>query len=53
MRHKSETLFDFSDLEETGQVLAIGDGIARVHGLRNTQAEVKHNLKNKISNKHF
>jgi F-type H+-transporting ATPase subunit alpha len=27
------------DLEETGQVLAIGDGIARVHGLRNIQAE--------------
>ncbi|CAG5112892.1 Oidioi.mRNA.OKI2018_I69.chr2.g7057.t1.cds [Oikopleura dioica] len=28
-----------SDLQETGQVLAIGDGIARVHGLRNIQAE--------------
>merc|ERR1712128_323444 len=27
------------DLQETGQVLAIGDGIARVHGLRNIQAE--------------
>jgi F-type H+-transporting ATPase subunit alpha len=27
------------NLEETGQVLAIGDGIARVHGLRNIQAE--------------
>ena len=27
------------DLEETGQVLAIGDGIARVHGLRNIQTE--------------
>jgi len=26
-------------MEETGQVLAIGDGIARVHGLRNIQAE--------------
>jgi F-type H+-transporting ATPase subunit alpha len=28
-----------SDLHETGQVLTIGDGIARVHGLRNIQAE--------------
>jgi len=27
------------DLQETGQVLAIGDGIARVHGLKNIQAE--------------
>jgi len=27
------------DLQETGQVLAIGDGIARVHGLKNCQAE--------------
>nr|BAE27439.1 unnamed protein product [Mus musculus] len=27
------------DLEETGRVLSIGDGIARVHGLRNVQAE--------------
>merc|ERR1719193_1818429 len=27
------------DLQETGQVLAIGDGIARVYGLRNIQAE--------------
>nr|XP_035132478.1 ATP synthase subunit alpha, mitochondrial-like [Callithrix jacchus] len=27
------------DLEETGCVLSIGDGIARVHGLRNVQAE--------------
>ena len=27
------------DLEETGPVLSIGDGIARVHGLRNVQAE--------------
>ncbi|XDA85705.1 hypothetical protein R6Z07M_015440 [Ovis aries] len=26
------------DLEETGRVLSIGDGIARVHGLRNVQA---------------
>uniref|UniRef100_A0A673UJB7 ATPase F1/V1/A1 complex alpha/beta subunit N-terminal domain-containing protein n=1 Tax=Suricata suricatta TaxID=37032 RepID=A0A673UJB7_SURSU len=29
----------FVDLEETGRVLSIGDGIARVHGLRNVQAE--------------
>merc|ERR1712051_936515 len=28
-----------TDLQETGQVLAIGDGIARVHGLKNIQAE--------------
>ncbi|XP_054428655.1 ATP synthase subunit alpha, mitochondrial-like [Pteronotus mesoamericanus] len=27
------------DLEETGHVLSIGDGIARVHGLRNVQAQ--------------
>lgn len=27
------------DLEETGRVLSIGDGIARVHGRRNVQAE--------------
>jgi len=27
------------DLQETGQVLTIGDGIARVHGLKNIQAE--------------
>ena len=27
------------DLEETGRVLSIGDGIAQVHGLRNVQAE--------------
>ncbi|NWI98167.1 ATPA synthase, partial [Pitta sordida] len=28
-----------SELEETGCVLSIGDGIARVYGLRNVQAE--------------
>jgi len=28
-----------ADLEETGRVLSIGDGIARVFGLRNVQAE--------------
>ncbi|KAI3641617.1 hypothetical protein MIR68_000348, partial [Amoeboaphelidium protococcarum] len=27
------------DLQETGRVLSIGDGIARVYGLRNVQAE--------------
>lgn len=27
------------DLEETGRVLTIGDGIARVYGLKNIQAE--------------
>lgn len=27
------------ELEETGRVLTIGDGIARVYGLRNVQAE--------------
>jgi len=27
------------DIHETGRVLSIGDGIARVHGLRNVQAE--------------
>lgn len=28
-----------SDLEETGRVLSIGDGIARVYGLTNIQAD--------------
>jgi len=28
-----------ADLEETGKVLSIGDGIARVYGLKNIQAE--------------
>merc|ERR1712029_1253040 len=28
-----------SNLEETGKVLSIGDGIARVYGLKNIQAE--------------
>ncbi|KAM7019191.1 ATP synthase subunit alpha, mitochondrial-like [Tautogolabrus adspersus] len=28
-----------ADIEETGRVLSIGDGIARVYGLRNVQAE--------------
>lgn len=28
-----------ANLEETGRVLSIGDGIARVYGLRNVQAE--------------
>ena len=32
--HVSET-----ELEETGRVLSIGDGIARVYGLKNIQAE--------------
>jgi F-type H+-transporting ATPase subunit alpha len=32
--HKSN-----QDLEETGRVLSIGDGIARVYGLKNCQAE--------------
>ena len=27
------------DIHETGKVLSIGDGIARVYGLRNVQAE--------------
>jgi F-type H+-transporting ATPase subunit alpha len=27
------------DLQETGRVLSIGDGIARVYGLKNVQAE--------------
>jgi F-type H+-transporting ATPase subunit alpha len=27
------------DVAETGRVLSIGDGIARVYGLRNVQAE--------------
>ncbi|NXD32353.1 ATPA synthase, partial [Spelaeornis formosus] len=27
------------DVQETGRVLTIGDGIARVYGLRNVQAE--------------
>lgn len=28
-----------ADMQETGRVLSIGDGIARVYGLRNVQAE--------------
>ena len=28
-----------AQLEETGRVLSIGDGIARVYGLKNIQAE--------------
>ena len=28
-----------SNLEETGRVLSVGDGIARVYGLKNIQAE--------------
>lgn len=28
-----------AELEETGRVLSIGDGIARVYGLKNIQAE--------------
>ena len=28
-----------AELEETGRVLTIGDGIARVYGLKNIQAE--------------
>lgn len=27
------------DIQETGKVLSIGDGIARVYGLKNVQAE--------------
>ena len=45
------------DLQETGQVLAIGDGIARVHGLRNIQAEemveFSSGVKGMVSNPHF
>ena len=32
-------LADKVELEETGRVLSIGDGIARVYGLKNIQAE--------------
>lgn len=28
-----------ADVQETGRVLTIGDGIARVYGLKNVQAE--------------
>lgn len=31
--------FQQENLEETGRVLSIGDGIARVYGLKNIQAE--------------
>ncbi len=37
-----QRIMGFSDnveLEETGRVLSIGDGIARVYGLKNIQAE--------------
>lgn len=45
-----------ADLDETGRVLSIGDGIARVYGLKNIQADemvefssgLKVNYKNKI-----
>ena len=30
---------DKTEMEETGRVLSIGDGIARVYGLKNIQAE--------------
>ena len=30
---------DKAELEETGRVLSIGDGIARVYGLKNIQAD--------------
>jgi len=30
---------DKVELQETGRVLSIGDGIARVYGLKNIQAE--------------
>ncbi|ORX91547.1 ATP synthase subunit alpha [Basidiobolus meristosporus CBS 931.73] len=32
-------LSDSSDINETGRVLSVGDGIARVYGLKNVQAE--------------
>ena len=32
-----------ANLEETGRVLSIGDGIARVYGLKNIQAETRKN----------
>lgn len=37
--HEECLLFLQADLEETGRVLSIGDGIARVYGLKNIQAE--------------
>lgn len=33
------TFFHQANLEETGRVLSIGDGIARVYGLKNIQAD--------------
>ena len=43
-----------AELEETGRVLSIGDGIARVYGLKNIQAEemveFSSGLKVKLSN---
>lgn len=46
-----------ADLEETGRVLSIGDGIARVYGLKNIQAdemvEFSSGLKVKLSQKLF
>jgi F-type H+-transporting ATPase subunit alpha len=33
------SLLKQADLEETGRVLSIGDGIARVYGLKNIQAD--------------
>lgn len=42
-----------ADLEETGRVLSIGDGIARVYGLKNIQADemVEFSSGLKVSNK--
>lgn len=43
------------NLEETGRVLSIGDGIARVYGLKNIQAEemVEFSSGLKVDNYHF
>lgn len=45
------------DLQETGRVLSIGDGIARVYGLKNCQAEemveFSSGLKVRSSNRFF
>lgn len=44
-----------ADLEETGRVLSIGDGIARVYGLKNIQADemVEFSSGLKVKNREF
>ena len=42
-----------AELEETGRVLSIGDGIARVYGLQNVQAEEMVEFSSGLKVSHF